>query len=312
MKYTENMPDRLHELNGSNFEIAKGQEDITGWDVLDTQRNKIGKVNDLVFDKESMKVRYIILQVRKDKDIGLDEKRKVLIPIGTAQLDKDNDHVILPNMTVSQLNTIPEYNKDMLDREMETNTVNTVTGGTAMAAGNDFYNHEVFNDNNLYKNRYQNRQPDTIYEGDKTDDRDRTRDRESIIRNENNNSETTIPVIKENFEVSKRQEDTGGIRIHKRFVDEPVEQKVNLKEEHVKVDRRNVDRPATDADLANLKEEDIEIREHSEVPVINKEARVVEEIRISKEVTDRDETVKGSVRNTEVRVEELGPHPEGH
>ena len=279
MKYTDDMPDRLHELNRSNFEIAKGQEDITGWDVLDTQRNKIGKVDDLVFDKESMKVRYIILQVRKDKDIGLDEKRKVLIPIGTAELDKDNDHVILPNMTVSQLNTIPEYDKDMLNREMETKTVNTVTGGTAMAAGNDFYNHEVFNDNNLYKNRYQNREPDTIYEEDKTNDRDKTRNRESIIRNENNNAETTIPVIKENFEVGKRKEETGGIRIHKRFVDEPVEQKVNLREEHVKVDRRNVDRPATDADLANSKEEDIEIREHSEVPVINKEARVVEEIR---------------------------------
>lgn len=297
MKYKDNRPDRLHELNGSNFEIAKGQEDITGWDVLDAQRNKIGKVDDLVFDKESMKVRYIILQVKKNKDIGLDERRKVLIPIGTAELDKDDDNVILPNMTVSQLNSIPEYNHNMLNRDMETKTFNTVTGGAAVAAGNDFYNHEVFNDRNLYKNR-QNRTADT--------------DNDSIIRNENRNAETTIPVIKENFEVGKREEETGGIRIHKRVVDQPVEQKVNLREEHVKVDRKNVDRPATDADFDHSKDQDIEIREHSEVPVVNKEARVVEEVRVKKEVTQRDETVKGSVRNTEVHVDELEPHHEDH
>jgi stress response protein YsnF len=119
-------------------------------------------------------------------------------------------------------------------------------------------------------------------------------------------------VIKENFEVGKRQEETGGIRIHKRVVDQPVEQKVNLREEHVKVDLKNVDRPATDADFDHSKDEDIEIREHSEVPVVNKEARVVEEIRVKKEVTERNETVKGSVRNTEVHVDELEPHHDEH
>jgi stress response protein YsnF/sporulation protein YlmC with PRC-barrel domain len=330
MKYTDNMPDRLHELNGSNFEIAKGQEDITGWDVMDSQRNKVGKVDDLVFDKESLKVRYIILQIHKDKDIGLDERRKVLIPIGTAELDKDDDRVYLPNMTVAQLNRIPDYHKDMLNRDIETKTFDTVTGGAAIAEGNDFYNHEVFNDHNLYKNRYENRAPDTYYDRVKNYDRDKTYDRDtnydrdknyeadknydrdSIIRNENKNGETTIPVIKENFEVGKRQEETGGIRIHKRVVDEPVEQKVNLREEHVKVDRRNVDRPATDADFDHSKDEDIEIREHAEVPVVNKEARVVEEIRVKKEVTEHDETVKGSVRNTEVHVDELEPHHDKH
>jgi hypothetical protein len=139
-----------------------------------------------------MKVRYIILQIQKDKDIGLDERRKVLIPIGTAELDKDDDDVILPNMTVSQLNTMPDYNKDMLNREMETKTFNTVTGGAAVATGNDFYNHEIFNDNNLYKNRRKNRAADTDYDRDKNYDTDKT-DRDSIIRNENKNEERTIP-----------------------------------------------------------------------------------------------------------------------
>lgn len=376
MKYTDDMPDRLHELNGSNFEIAKGQEDIIGWDVKDTQRNKIGKVDDLIFDKESLKVRYIILHIKKNKDIGLDNNRKVLIPIGTAELDKDHDDVILPNMTLNQLQSLPDYKKDMLNRDMETKAYNTVTGGAAAAAGNDFYNHEVFNDRNLYKNRRENqaeinrdreirndrdvdrnndvrsdrdlnrdrdtrsdrdinrdlrsdRDRNNEIQTDRTIDRDReinrdradreidsdrvrnrnyTNGKDTDMNRDNRNEETTIPVINENMEIGKKEEETGGIRIRKRVVDEPVEEKVNLREEHVKVERKNVDRPATDRDFDNSKDQDIEMREHKEVPVVNKEARVVEEVRVKKEVTSHDETVKGSVRKTKVDVDELEPH----
>jgi stress response protein YsnF len=40
-----------------------------------------------------------------------------------------------------------------------------------------------------------------------------------------------------------------------------------------------------------------------EVPVVNKEARVVEEVTLNKEVNEREETVRDTVRNTEVDVE---------
>jgi hypothetical protein len=374
MKYTDNKASRLHELHGSDFEIADGQEDITGWDVKDAQRNKIGKVDDLVFDKESLKVRYLILQVKKDKDLGLDEKRKVLIPIGTAELDKDDDEVILPNLTINQLHLMPDYDKDTLDRDLEAKTYKTVTGTTVVETGNDFYNNDIFNDRNLYRNRAHDRMKERDYErrenvedridrndrvedrNDRNDRRDRDdrsdrfenrSDRNDRIENRNDrnddrndrsdrvedrndrnddrndrsdrvedrndrndriedrNEGTTIPVIKEDFEVSKKEEETGGIRIRKRVVETPVEEKVNLREEHVKVERKNVDRPATDRDFDNLKDQDIEIREHSEVPVVNKEARVVEEIRVKKEVSDHEETVKDSVRKTKVDIDEL-------
>jgi hypothetical protein len=364
MKYTDDKANRLHELHGSDFEIAKGQEDITGWDVKDAQRNKIGKVDDLVFDKESLKVRYLILHVKKDKDLDITENRKVLIPIGTAELDKDDDEVILPNLTINQLHSMPDYDKDMLDRDLERKTYNTVTGNTYVETGNDFYNNDIYNDRNLYRNRRYDRKKESNYDrreniedrdditdrknrndrdedrSDRTDrtyrndrdeersDRNRMEDRrerhdhenrndrsdrndryeDKVDRNdriEDRNEDRIIPVIKEDFEVSKKEEETGGIRIRKRVVDKPVEEKVNLKEEHVKVERKNVDRPATDKDFDNLKDQDIEIHEHSEVPVVNKEARVVEEIRVKKEVTDHNETIKGSVRDTKVDVDEL-------
>lgn len=314
MKYTDDMPDRLHELNGSNFEIAKGQEDITGWDVKDSHGDIVGKVDDLIFDKESLKVRYLILKVKKNKDLGLRESRKVLIPIGLAQLDREDDEVYLQNLNVDRLNSLPDYDKDKLSREMETNTYNTASGATVpVAVGADFYNNDYYNDNNLYKNRrvrntedQTERTSETIRDERENRTSERIRDdRENRDIDESKNRETTIPIIEETVDVGKKEVERGGIRIRQRVVEKPVEENINLREEHVKVDRKNVDRPATDSDFDNANDRDIEIREHAEVPVVNKEARVVEEIKVTKEVTNRNEKVKDTVRKTEVDVDDL-------
>jgi len=49
----------------------------------------------------------------------------------------------------------------------------------------------------------------------------------------------------------------------------------------------------------------IELTEHAEVPVVSKEARIVEEVKVNKDVTEREETVRDKVRRTEVDVERL-------
>ncbi|RYY61313.1 MAG: DUF2382 domain-containing protein, partial [Chitinophagaceae bacterium] len=43
--------------------------------------------------------------------------------------------------------------------------------------------------------------------------------------------------------------------------------------------------------------------EKSEVPVVNKEARVVEEVRVRKEVSERDETIRDTVRRTDIDID---------
>ena len=57
--------------------------------------------------------------------------------------------------------------------------------------------------------------------------------------------------------------------------------------------------------FAPFQEGSIELVEHSEVPVVSKEARVVEEVSINKEVKEHNEKVKDSVRKTEIDVEKL-------
>jgi stress response protein YsnF len=117
--------------------------------------------------------------------------------------------------------------------------------------------------------------------------------------------DTTIERIEEDLEVGKRTVETGGVRLRSRIVERPVEEHVRLREETVNVERNAVNRPVSSDDLANFKEQNIELTEHAEVPVVNKEARVVEEIRVSKDVTERDETIRDNVRHTEVDIDNL-------
>ena len=123
--------------------------------------------------------------------------------------------------------------------------------------------------------------------------------------NINNERGTTIPRIEENLEVGKRTEERGGVRVRSRIVERPVEEHVRLREEHVHVEREAVNRPVTDRDMANLRDGEIELTERAEVPVVNKESRVVEEVRVTKDVNERDETIRDTVRNTDVDVEKL-------
>jgi len=115
----------------------------------------------------------------------------------------------------------------------------------------------------------------------------------------------SIPIIEEKMQVGKREVETGGARIRSRIVERPVEEHLRLREEHVWVERNQVNRPASEADIKNFKEGEVTITERAEVPVVNKEARVVEEVRLGKEVEQRDETVRGTVRKTDVDIERL-------
>jgi len=115
----------------------------------------------------------------------------------------------------------------------------------------------------------------------------------------------SIKVVEENLQVGKRAVETGGVRVTSTVREVPVEEEVRLRQEHVEIERRPVDRPATTADLTAFKEGTIEVRETQEEAVIAKEARVVEEVRVRKNVEERTEKVQDTVRRTDVQVEQL-------
>lgn len=117
---------------------------------------------------------------------------------------------------------------------------------------------------------------------------------------------TTIPIVEEQLKVGKREVQRGGVRVYSRVVETPVQENVSLREEHVNVERRPVDQPLDADNTLAFKEQTIELRETGEEVVVQKTARVVEEVVVSKDVTQRHESVNDTVRHTEVEVEQLG------
>jgi uncharacterized protein (TIGR02271 family) len=117
--------------------------------------------------------------------------------------------------------------------------------------------------------------------------------------------ERTIPIIEEQLQLDKQVVEQGGARIRSRIIEKPVEASLRLREEHVVVNRRPVDRAVTQADLAGFKDEEFVLTERAEVPVIGKQARVVEEIVVGKNVTERNEIIRETVRRTDVEVENI-------
>lgn len=116
----------------------------------------------------------------------------------------------------------------------------------------------------------------------------------------------SIPVVEEQLQVGKTPVQRGGVRVFTRTLEQPVEQQVNLREEKVNVQRNPVNRPANPAEINALRDQTIEVAETVEKPVVKKQARVVEEVVVGKNVSERTETVRDSVRKQQVQVEQMG------
>ncbi len=117
------------------------------------------------------------------------------------------------------------------------------------------------------------------------------------------NDADSIKIIEEKMQVGKREVETGGVRLRSRIVEQAVSEDVRLRTERVRVERTNVSRLATEADLAAFKDATLEMTETAEVPVVSKEAYVTGEVSLGKEVEERNQTVQGTVRKTEVDTE---------
>lgn len=115
----------------------------------------------------------------------------------------------------------------------------------------------------------------------------------------------TVPVVEEALKVGKRIVERGGIRVYAHVTEVPVQEQVTLREQRATVERRVVDRPVSPNETAAFKDQTFEVREFGEEAVVAKEARVVEEVTVGRTVEDRTETIRDTVRRSDVEVEEL-------
>jgi uncharacterized protein (TIGR02271 family) len=116
--------------------------------------------------------------------------------------------------------------------------------------------------------------------------------------------EIHIPVMEEELTATVRGQEAGAVRIEKDVVTEERVLDVPVTEERVRVERRVVDRAVNASDAEAFTDTVIEVPLRSEVVDVQKQARVGEEIVVSKEAVQRTERVTDTVRKEEVFVDE--------
>jgi len=116
--------------------------------------------------------------------------------------------------------------------------------------------------------------------------------------------ELRIPVVEEELTATVRPTEAGAVRIEKRVVEEDRVLEVPVTDEQIRVERRIVDRPVSADQTQAFEEIVIDVPMTTEQVELQKQARVAEEIVVSKEATQRTEQVTGTVRREEVFVDE--------
>jgi uncharacterized protein (TIGR02271 family) len=117
-------------------------------------------------------------------------------------------------------------------------------------------------------------------------------------------SDNVLEVIEEELQVGKEKVERGRMRIYNVVSEREVKKDIGLKDETLRVQRRPVSR-AVQINPDLFKERSFEMVEMDEIAKVGKTARVVEEVSLGKEVADKGETIKETLRRQDVQIEEI-------
>jgi len=118
--------------------------------------------------------------------------------------------------------------------------------------------------------------------------------------------EEVLRLAEEQLQVGKRMVETGQTRVRRFVTEREVSADVTLHEEHADVLRRAVTDSKYIGEI-DWADSTIEVVETAEQALVNKTARVVEEVSLKKIGSDHVETVRDKIRRQQVEIERLGP-----
>lgn len=167
-KAFRNLPDEpgriapLKELD--DFDVASDEPDIRGWKVRSSDNREVGKVKELIADTGALKVRYLEVALDR-KELNLDDDRRVLVPIGSARLNDDDDVVVI-DRPAQDFAALPEYDRKELNRGYEDRLRGTWASGrgatSTASSGVDYYDSAHYDDRGFFGSRRKGRE-DTTY-----------------------------------------------------------------------------------------------------------------------------------------------------
>ena len=90
----------LVSLDEGDWDVAEGEPDVRGWDVVTSDRRKIGEVGDLLADAAAMKVRYLAIEL--DANTAAASERTIRVPISRARIHESDRQVVLDMAAIPQ------------------------------------------------------------------------------------------------------------------------------------------------------------------------------------------------------------------
>lgn len=144
---------KLRELEG--YTVADDDPDVRGWKVISKNGNEVGKIDELIVDRDKMKVRYLDVELN-DSFLEGGRDKHLLLPIGVAEIDEHDDMVFVPGIDKALVSKIPAFTGDQVTRDYETTLINVLTADNDDRVGSkleNFYDREHFNDSRFYRSR---------------------------------------------------------------------------------------------------------------------------------------------------------------
>jgi uncharacterized protein (TIGR02271 family) len=114
-----------------------------------------------------------------------------------------------------------------------------------------------------------------------------------------------LRLAEEQLQVGKRMVETGRTRVRRFVTEHETSANVTLHNEHAEVLHRAVSDPKYVGEI-DWADGEIEVIETAEHALVNKTARIVEEVALKKIGTDHVETVRDKIRRQQVAIERVG------
>lgn len=254
-----------------DFRVAEGDPDVRGWEVLSADGRRIGEVDNLLIDRMAMKVRYLDVDI-DDEHIGDGADRHILIPIGYARLNQDDDQIFVDSLNSANLAEIPAYSHEPLTPEYETSIRRYFDRDTSstMPLGEDF-------------------------EGRTSTDR---------FFGGVGEEERTITRSEEELSIGREEMHAGEVDVRKRVETEHVEQTIPTRHEEVIVERRPVGDSLSTS--TRIEEDEVRIPVNREELVVEKRTVPKEEIVVRKRDYIENETVEADLRRERIDIDREG------
>jgi uncharacterized protein (TIGR02271 family) len=247
-------------------------DDIKSFSVYSDNDQKIGSVHDVLVD-ENGRFRYLVINTG-----FLGFGKKVLLPVGSATIDYDQDRVYALGFTKEQAENLPEYDEEMnVDYDYEeqvrgsyrTPSATAAIGATAVNRDNYSYDREP----DLYQTNEKNHQRLKLHE-------------ERLVAN-------------------KHRFNTGTVSVGKRVETQTAQVSVPVDKERVVIERKaptNSTPITPDAD-AFREGEVARIDVYEETADLQKQTFVREEVEVKKEVEHETVNLQDTIRREELEIE---------